>query len=688
MIYRSIVIALVALAMLIQPAKLAGAAQKKSPSKTAPVKAAAVVKTKQSEEEKLASKLADFEAYAVKAMADWKVPGMAIAIVRVDNVIYQKAFGVKELGKDAPVTTDTVFQIGSTSKAFTAALIATLVDEGKLKWDDKVTAYLDDFKMYDPWVTGEFMVTDLMAQRSGMAPHAIDSLVMMGFGRDRVIDSLRYVKPATSFRSAYAYQNNLWLVAAKIAEKITGKTWEENIKERIFRPLGMNASSSDLKSFTRGEDVASLHHDVDGKIVVLPMDWPYIDWTYTYGPAGGINANVKDVSKWLRMQAQSGLFKTERIIKDQSVKFMHLPKTVIAGSTDPIQYYCLGWVHREADPYPITWHNGGTSGSKTMIAFVPQAKLGIVVLSNLIESELPESLAWRFFDIYFGNPKRDWSATALDKAKKAVEKAKLEEPKEPAAPKPAMALDRYTGDYSNDIYGSAVVTKKDDFLILTVGPKKLQADLRHWDSNKFLGSWKYFGVKEDVGFVTFSTGADGAVTGMVADVFNEDGCGTFQKSGVAAAGEKALGRDRVVIEGMTVTREKEPQGSAKPAVSCEFDKIYGEAVAIDGVKQMTYEQFMRLCNSNDKYVLVDVLSSDDYNTGHIPGAISFPVKNINFYNSVNKIPMGSNVVVYCLDLRCPYSAEAAKKLKGYGYKVLAYKGGLDEWRQKGQPLAR
>jgi CubicO group peptidase (beta-lactamase class C family)/rhodanese-related sulfurtransferase len=646
--------------------------------KSAPSQAGA----KEKESARLEKVLGDFEKYAVKAMADWRVPGMAVAIVRGDDVVYQKAFGVKTLGKEDPVTEDTVFQIGSASKAFTSALTAILVDEGKLKWDDKVLSRLDDFKMYDPWVTGQFTVTDLMAQRSGMPPQAVDSLVMTGFGRDRVIESLQYVKPATSFRSAYAYQNNLWLVAAKIAEKITGDTWEDNIRRRILGPLGMSSSSTDMRSFTQGADTASLHRDVDGKVVAIPMDWKYMDWTYVYGPAGGINSNIKDMSKWLRMQARGGVFKGKRLIKEESSAFMHAPKTPIAGSADPCQYYCLGWVHREASPYPITWHNGGTSGSKTMVAFVtPGASrpaVGIAVLSNLIETQLPESLAWRFFDLYFGNPKRDWSGEALETAKKAAGKEEAARPEKPAVPEPALALDRYAGDYKNDIYGTVSVDKAEQGLTMTIGPKKVRIEMSHWDGNKFMGSWKYFPVKEDIGFITFDAGKDGAVTGMTADVFNGDGCGTFKRP-------SAAGRDRLVIDGMSVTREKisSPKSSAGT-----FEKLFAEAVSVNGTKPITYDQFQALRRSGDKFVLVDVLSADDYGTGHIPGAISFPLKKINPYEAVNKIPMGSNVVVYCLDFRCSYSDDAARKLSGYGYRVLAYKGGLDEWQQKGQKLSK
>lgn len=643
---------------------------------------AAAVKTGQGEKDRarLEKLLSEFEEYAARAMADWRVPGMAIAIVRGNDVIYQKAFGVKELGKADPVTTDTVFQIGSASKAFTSALIATLVDGGKIGWGDRVSERFPDFKMHDPWVTREFRITDLMAQRSGMSPHAIDSLVMTGFGRDRVINSLQYVKPSTSFRSAYAYQNNLWLVAARVAETITGDTWEDSIRRRILGPLGMSSSSTDMKSFAEGDDVAALHQEKDGKVIKLPMDWPYMDWTYVYGPAGGINSNIKDMAKWLMMQSNNGTINGKRIIKEESAKFMREPRTPIPATDGAYQYYCLGWVHREASPHPITWHNGGTSGSKTMVAFVPSGvsrpAVGIVVLSNLVETQLPESLAWRFFDMYFGNARRDWSGEALEAARKSAQKEDSEEPKAPVVPEPALALDRYTGDYKSDIYGTVAVEKSGEGLSMTVGPKKVRIEMRHWDGNRFVASWKYFTVTEEIGFVTFSVDSKGVVIDMVADVFNEDGCGTFRPAARPA-------RDRLVIDGMNVKREKAPE---KPDNS--FIKIYEGSVPVNGVRPITYDQLQRLRASSEKFVLVDVLSSDDYSTGHIPGAISFPVKKINPYDAVNRIPMGANVVVYCLDFRCPYSDDAARKLAGYGYKVLAYRGGLDEWQQKGQKLDR
>ncbi|MFH1189749.1 MAG: serine hydrolase [Candidatus Omnitrophota bacterium] len=482
--------------------------------------------------ERLSAAIAKIEPYAKKSMADWKVPGAAIAIVRGGGAVYEKTFGVKTSGSDDTVTVDTVFQIGSASKSFTAALVAMLADEGKLKWDDPVSSRLDDFMLNDPWVTRQFTVTDLLAQRSGMPAHACDNAAILGFGREHILGAMRYVKPVTSFRSAYAYQNNLFLAAAKLIEKETGKKWEDNIRERIFAPLGMTSGSTDLTSFRNGKNVASLHHMIYGKVITLPMSWKYIDWVYTYGPAGGINASVKDMAKWARLQLGGGSFEGKELISSGGMRHMHTPKTVIPSAPGaPRQYYCQGWVYRENDPFPIIWHNGGTSGSKTIIAFAPEADIGIVVLSNLSDTQMPESVAWRFFDLYFGNASRDWSEEALEKARKSAEEERASLPEKPAKASPALAAERYAGEYANDVYGTITVLQDNGALSVIVGPKKTRIVLTHFNRDIFMASWDAYTEREDAGPVEFTIAPDGFAGSVTIEALNEDGCGTFERVG-------------------------------------------------------------------------------------------------------------------------------------------------------------
>ena len=479
------------------------------------------------DEARLKEILKDFEQYAEKGMNDWKVPGMAVAIVRGNETIYLKPFGVKKVNSSDPVTPNTIFQIGSTSKAFTAALVAMQVDAGKVKWDDRVIDHLSDFEMYDPWVTREFTVTDLMAQRSGLPGYSGGDLVTLGYDRGYLERSLRYTKPETSFRSAYAYQNTLFLTTAELVENLTNKSWEENIQKKIFQPLGMSNSSVDMKSFQQAKDVAYLHQIRNGRVTALPMDWKYMDWPYIYGPAGGINSDIIDMTKWLRLQMHNGSFEGKQLISENSTIYMHSPKTIISPMASASNvYYCQGWIYQESKPYPIIWHNGGTLGHHTMVAFVPQADIGIVVLSN-IDSALPESLAYRFFDQYFGNPAKDYSAKALVQTKEAEEQANASIPKQPTSLDPALPLERYVGNYSDQTYGRINISQENGSLVATAGPRNVKILLTPWDRDIFRTSEPE--LSDQKGFARFQIGPDGLADNleMIGGVFTSKV--TFEK---------------------------------------------------------------------------------------------------------------------------------------------------------------
>lgn len=226
---------------------------------------------------------------------------MAIAIVKNDEVIYAKGFGVKRVGGTEPVDADTVFEIGSTSKAFTAAVVALRVDDGKVGWSDRVIHHLPAFEMRDPWVTREFQVADLMAQHSGMPAYAGDGMVFLGFPADYIVAHMKHLDPVTSFRSEFAYVNNLFLVAGDLARATSGKTWAENVQQRVFDPLGMRSSSSGQEAFKAAGNVAAPHKVVGGSVTAFAGDAPQLAWAYTYGPAGGINSTARDMAQWLRM---------------------------------------------------------------------------------------------------------------------------------------------------------------------------------------------------------------------------------------------------------------------------------------------------------------------------------------------------------------------------------------------------
>ena len=430
------------------------------------------------DEDHLNQILQDFEEYSEEGMRDWQVPGMAIAIVRGNETIYLKGFGVRKINSTDPVTPTTVFQIGSTTKGFTAALVGMLVDEGLVEWDDRVVDHLQGFQMYDPWVTHEFTITDLMAMRSGLATGSGEGLCSMGYNRSFLMHSLRYMQPETSFRSAYAYQNLPFLWAAALVENKTGKSWEENIRERIFEPLNMSNSSTDQKSFQQAPDVAYLHIRENGNITALPMDQNSTDWVYTVGPAGGINSNIADMAKWLCLQMNNGSYGSRQLLSKSSTSYMQSPRTVmniVAKKNNA--YYCQGWMYMEASPYPVIFHSGGTTGHSALVAFVPQAKVGIVILSNVHGDILPNYLMFRFLNLYFGN--NAWEdvleALALTKAPRAqIDSSASGQTDSPHA---ARSQETYIGNYSNQTLGIINISQSNGTLILYAGPGRLKMPL-------------------------------------------------------------------------------------------------------------------------------------------------------------------------------------------------------------------
>jgi len=470
--------------------------------------------------------LARFEGYARGAMAEWQVPGVAVAIVEGDRTIYARGFGSKKAGSPDPVDEKTVFQIGSVSKSFTAALVSMLVDDGKVNWKDKVKAHLPDFCLHDPAATREFTVEDLMSQRSGLPAHAGRLLPHLGFNRDYIIKSLRYIKPAAAFRGEYAYQNNLFLVAAALVEKYSGKCWERSLQDLILSPLEMKHTTTTFLGWLKSGAAAHGHYyngpGPGSQVIPIPMDWPNYDWVYTIAPAGGINSNVLDMTGWLKLHLGEGVFKDRRLISRDSARIMHAAK-INAGQDvwGETRYYCLGWVKSEYHPCPIFWHNGGTSGMKSMVALVPEAGIGIVVHCNLCETLLPEALCRVFFDLWFNNPLRDWSNELLEKCNNEI--SCLQEPEVPYTPPRPLAF--YAGTFYSDLYGAVTVSKTGRSLTITLGPKKIRLKLKHWGGDTFALHWP--GVMTNGAGIQFYANRTGIVDKIEIAGMNDDLAGVF-----------------------------------------------------------------------------------------------------------------------------------------------------------------
>lgn len=464
-----------------------------------------------------------FEKYAQKSFEEWKVPGMAIGIVKDGKLAYAKGFGVQVLNGKDKIDEHTVFQIGSLTKAFTATLTAIAIDKKKLNWTDKVVDALPEFMMFDPWVTRQFEVEDLLAQRSGLQPYAGDQQSNLGFNVKELIHNLRFSEPITSFRSAFAYQNIFFIVAAELLKAKTGQAWDELLYQEILNPLEMRETTVGLNPFFNAKNHASLHiRNLDGKIEVLGSGFPYNAGVYLYAPAGGINSNVVDMSKWIMLQLDQGKQGAQQIVSKDNLERLFRPHVVGSLYEEAINYYCLGWAFRENSPYPIIWHNGGTAGVNNMLAIVPEEKVGIVVLCNTRGTLLAEALALQFFDMYFNKPDKQWSQKLLAKLNddnhKALDKYTAEI--NTKSTWPPLPLQDYAGTYRNAMYGNAVVALENNGLTLQMGPNRVQAQLKHLNRDIFTLVWPYV-TDNEISLVSFELDENGKPVSMTVDALQK-----------------------------------------------------------------------------------------------------------------------------------------------------------------------
>ena len=435
-----------------------------------------------------------FDDYVNKALKDWELPGIAIAIVKNDQVVFAKGYGVRKLGDPTPVDEKTLFAIGSSSKAFTAAAIAMLVDEGKMKWDDPATKYLPGFQLFDPYVTREITVRDLLCHRSGLDR---GDFIWYGtpYDRDEIWSRIRHVKPSSSFRSKFGYQNIMFLAAGQIVARVSGKSWDDFIRERIFTPLGMSSSNTTIRAFTGQNNVATPHAKVDEKVKTIP--WRNID---NIAPAGSINSNVSDMAQWVRLQLAEGEYKGARLVSSGAAKEMHEPQTIIPR--DPqlslfmpdthFRSYGLGWMLQDYKGRKVVQHGGAIDGMIAMVGMIPEERLGVVILTNLQGQLLPTALMFRVFDAYLGAPPKDWAGDMLKAIKgledqgKAAQK-KMEESRVKGT-QPSLALEKYAATYKDEAFGDAKVALENGKLVLRT--PAFVADLEHWHYDTFRATFR------------------------------------------------------------------------------------------------------------------------------------------------------------------------------------------------------
>jgi CubicO group peptidase (beta-lactamase class C family) len=465
---------------------------------------------------------ADLDAYVTGAMKTFDVPGMAVAVVKDGRIVVAKGYGVRKLGDPTPVDEFSMFGIGSNTKAFTTAALATLIDQGKLSWDDPVYQRLPGFVMYDPYVSHEMTIRDLLTHRSGMGLGEGDLLFWphTTYTRDEIIYKLRFMKPASSFRSHYAYDNLLYMTAGQIIPAVTGTSWDDYIQQHIFAPLGMNHSNVSTTAYKSGDDYAFPHSRIDGKLQVIPFE--ALD---NAGPAGAINSCAADMAKWVQLQLNGGKFadREGRLFTEQRSKEMWTPQTILptgdpppplAGLKANFTDYGLGWGLRDYHGRKLVGHTGGLAGFVSRVMLVPEENLGVVVLTNAEEDGAFDSILYHVLDQYFRLPTADWIAafkTLKDNQEKdARETMKKAESARAADSKPSLPLEKYAGVYRDAWYGPITIRMENGALVISFDhTPTMIGDLQHWQYDTFKAHWRVRTIED--AFVTFSLNPDGSI---------------------------------------------------------------------------------------------------------------------------------------------------------------------------------
>ncbi|MCB9274306.1 MAG: serine hydrolase [Lewinellaceae bacterium] len=455
---------------------------------------------KAAEEARLAQALAEIRHLADSLRLLQKVPGLGLGIIMDGEVLMAEGFGFASREEQIPIGAQTLFAIGSCSKAFTATGLAMLVEEGKLEWDKPVIGYMPDFKLKDEFATREMTTIDLLTHQSGLPRH---DLMWYGssFSREELYERLRYLEPNKSFRSAWQYQNLMYMTAGLLAERLSGQSWEELTRERIFQPLGMKNSCYSAREALPGVPVAYPYLKQDEEVKRIPYrDIPAV------APAGAIYSNVEDMLKWASFQLSKGEAGGQQLLKAETLAKLHQPHKVIEGGAPAkspeisSRSYALGWFVYRYDGLDIVQHGGNIDGFSALVFLAPGQQIGIVALTNLNGTPLPAILAHSATDLLLGRDRIDWYSRAYGLGDNKEEEEKKEEPQPVANTVPSHPLKDYTGRYEHPAYG--IMEVKLDGEALRLQYNAFELPLKHWHYDVFQGRIEEFG--QDILFSFYS----------------------------------------------------------------------------------------------------------------------------------------------------------------------------------------
>jgi CubicO group peptidase (beta-lactamase class C family) len=428
----------------------------------------------------LENKINELDHYIENGISLWKPPGLAVTVVKDGEIIFKKGYGVTNIETQNPVNVNTLFGCMSTTKAFTAAGLAMLVDDGKLKWDDHVIDYLTDFQLSDPYITRELTIRDLLTHRSGIGN--TDYLwSWMTISGDSALYKMRDVKPTYSLRSSFIYQNLMYLAAGKVIEKVSGQSWESFLKERIYNPLGMNETFATYKMVKDKKNKAEAHMTFEGK--TIKIDQLIAD---EIGPAGSMWSSINDIGKWIQFLLNNGVHEGDTLVSSKNFKELFKPQQIIPKNEFyPTQKltkphwttYGLGWFQHDYRGKMVQFHTGSLPGMVAIAGLIPEENIGVYVMGNLDHVELRHAIMYTVFDLFMdGKITRDWSAEF-----KALytQNTKTDVPKRIANTKPSLPIDEMLGTYKHLQYGTIKITKTKKGVQFNLN-NTVKGTLSHW----------------------------------------------------------------------------------------------------------------------------------------------------------------------------------------------------------------
>ncbi len=461
------------------------------------------------------------DGYVNNALSNWQVPGVAVCIVKNGKVVLMKGYGVKELNGTDKVDENTLFMIGSNSKAFTATALAMLDAEKKISLDDNVTKWIPQFKLDNKAAGEQAILRDLLCHRIGFQTFQGDfTYWTSNLTRTEVIEKMSHIKAPYPFRTKWGYTNAAFVTAGEVIPKASGMQWEDYLKEKIFTPLGMSSTLALSKDFPNAANKCSAHTMAEGKLIKIPFC--SID---NLAAAGSIGSSVSDMSHWVMAQLSGGKYEGKQAIPAQAISQTWLPHSILGNggkqfNTGHFSLYGLGWFIEEYCGKKVVSHTGGVNGFVTSVTLIPEEKLGIIVFTNTDQNAFYEALKWEIADAYLGKPYRNYSKVYLgfnNQQKKESEKQDKKMMDSVALQlKPALAIANYCGSYSNNVYGNMSVVQEGGELKMKFSHHpNMYAKLESIGGNRFYAT---FSDPEFSKAIFPFTVTDGKVTGVTVKV--------------------------------------------------------------------------------------------------------------------------------------------------------------------------